>query len=301
MTAVARHSRRGGFALIAVVWIIAAGAGISLAATGIARDAVRTASNRVALTRAAWLAEGCVALARANVDRALRESGPVGAWDVTDRIIDDALRNSACAVSIIAAGSTVDVSASEPERIRRTLIEAAVRPALADSIAQAIADWQDADDEVRLSGAEAAWYGERDLPAPSNRAITDPRELTFVRGVAELDAAPRGLLGVETRPVPLNHAPPAVLASLEGVPDGAGEAIAARRAAGLQFRDAASFATAMDVEPSKVSGVLTAVIATPVGWDVDVRATVDGVTSIQHIRLVRAGPRAAVVRRIVAP
>ena len=301
MTSTAMPNSRRGLALIAVLWIIATGAGVSLAAMGIARDAVRTATNRAALTASAWLAEGCVAVARASVDRALRESHTVEAWDTTDRIIVESLRSSSCAVTAVAVGSTIDVTRAGSDRVRRMLIESGVRPALADSISQGIADWQDPDDDTRELGAEEAWYREHELPAPPNRPVADARELAFIRGVTVLDVTTRGLLGVETRPAPLNHAAAAVLASIDGVPDGAAAAIEARRPGGLVFRDGASFVATMGVEPSKVSGVLASVVASPVGWDVDVRATVDGVTSTQRIRLVRAGPRAAIVRRIVAP
>ena len=291
---------RRGFALLAVLWIIAAGAGVALAAAGVARDTVRAASNRAALARAGWVADGCIAVVRAAIDRALRGGRSNDAWNAVDTLTSLSLRGSSCFSSAVAAGSSIDVTRAGAERISRTLRESGVAPARADSIAQAIVDWQDDDDDTLPAGAEGAWYHSRRFVIPPNRPIRDPAELGLIRGVASLDSVSRALLGIETSIMPLNHAPIALLAAIEGVPPGAAEVIRARRAASTIFTDAVSFALAMEVPSARVPALLGVVTASPVAWDIEVRAMADGVSSSQRVRLVRAGTRAAVVRRIVS-
>lgn len=56
----------------------------------------------------------------------------------------------------------------------------------ADSLAAAIADWRDADNEERTKGAEERDYENAGLPKPGNRAFVDVSE---VRGVLGMNAA----------------------------------------------------------------------------------------------------------------
>ncbi len=53
----------------------------------------------------------------------------------------------------------------------------------ADALVDALLDWQDADDLVRLQGAEAAWYLQRGLSPPTNRPFSSLCEMQKVRGV----------------------------------------------------------------------------------------------------------------------
>ncbi|MEJ5347082.1 MAG: hypothetical protein WHS46_00145 [Desulfosoma sp.] len=53
----------------------------------------------------------------------------------------------------------------------------------ADALVDALLDWQDADDLVRLQGAEAGWYLQRGLSPPTNRPFSSLCEIQKVRGV----------------------------------------------------------------------------------------------------------------------
>ncbi|ROR03136.1 type II secretion system protein GspK [Desulfosoma caldarium] len=53
----------------------------------------------------------------------------------------------------------------------------------ADELTDALLDWQDADDMVRLQGAEAPWYLQRGLKPPTNRPFSSLCEIQKVRGV----------------------------------------------------------------------------------------------------------------------
>ena len=64
---------REGFALMAVLSTLAIAATVGMLLARSSRDAVGAARNRVSLSRATWLAEGCAERARAAIDLALRE------------------------------------------------------------------------------------------------------------------------------------------------------------------------------------------------------------------------------------
>src|SRR5258706_2516124 len=56
---------RDGFVLFAVLWVVVGLASLGLALSLVGRDAVGATQDRVNLTRAHWLAEGCVNVVRA--------------------------------------------------------------------------------------------------------------------------------------------------------------------------------------------------------------------------------------------
>lgn len=70
---------RRGFALLGVLWAVTALAGIAAIGTSDARLGARASANRIALTRAAWAAEGCLALVFAATDGVLRGGGSLAA------------------------------------------------------------------------------------------------------------------------------------------------------------------------------------------------------------------------------
>lgn len=73
--------RERGFALLAVLWLVTALAALALAGTAAARVAGAVTMNRVALTRARWAAEACLATARAMLDSVVRANQPLAAFD----------------------------------------------------------------------------------------------------------------------------------------------------------------------------------------------------------------------------
>jgi hypothetical protein len=84
--------RRRGFALIAVLWVVAALAGIVGLALSAARLGQQTSLNRIALTRGRWAAEACLAVAQARwAEHRLADTATVDLgrrtrchWQVTD-------------------------------------------------------------------------------------------------------------------------------------------------------------------------------------------------------------------------
>ena len=156
---------RGGFALLSVLWLIAALAILTLTQVAPAIVARRAAENRTQVTRARWAAHGCLALLRSRVAAGARAPG-------TDSV---------------AFSETVwcTVESLRPdERLNPNFTDSAglVR-ALGDPVMTAsILDWIDPDDQPRDGGAEASWYRTRQRATPRNSSLADPAELALVRG-----------------------------------------------------------------------------------------------------------------------
>jgi DNA uptake protein ComE-like DNA-binding protein len=70
-------TRRHGFALLAVLWVIVALTALAGAGVVGARTAGAVTRNRIALTRARWAAEGCLAVTLAALDSLARAARPL--------------------------------------------------------------------------------------------------------------------------------------------------------------------------------------------------------------------------------
>ncbi len=299
--------RDDGFALLAVLWVMVGVSVLAMAAQLAARESVAAATNRAELAAAAWRAEGCVERARAAVSAALRmarDEGPSApTWNWLDRVVVESPLTAGCDLRMRAAGAALDANAADGETLRRFFAALGESTAAADSLADALLDWRDPDAEPRPSGAEREWYRAAGRRAPRDGPLADARELARVRGFerfAALDAP----LAVEPGRVPLNQAPLPVLAALPGVGP---EALA--RVEGMRFRGelvAEPAALAAGLSPAAEAEFLRnfpelSMLATaaPDAWVIVAlaREGTPPVTAAHEVRLVRAGERAAVVRR----
>lgn len=302
-------SGREGFALLSILWILVGVASLALAANLAAREAVASARNRADLAAAAWRAEACLERARAAVAEALHAGrhDPPGAtvWGRMDGLVHASplLAGMECEVEMRAAGAALDVNAAGDETLRRLFVALGRSPASADSLAEALADWRDPDEAPRPLGAEAEWYRARGLHPPRNGLLADAREVRLVRG---FDALPGidTLLSAEPGRVPLTHAPPAVVAALPGLgPEAAGR-VAEMRLRGVQVTDLAAFTGALspsarDLALRHFPELVGAAVVEPEAWILRGRGAVGTppAVSVVEVRLVRAGDRAAIVRR----
>jgi len=295
-----------GFALIAVLWMMVGLSTLALAGTLAARDAVSAATNRAELARASWAAEECLERARAAIAAELEEARDEGpdapAWRGLDRAVAASPLVGACDLAMAPAGQLVDVNAADGDALRRLFRAAGSGAARADSLADALLDWRDADERPRPLGIEAAGYRALGRVPPRNGPLADARELAGVRGFERAGGA-ETLLGVEPGRVWLDRAPPAVLASLPGMTPEAVARLQQLRSSG----GAPPLAVLADgLAPAARDALLRsyqelATLTTPVpdAWIVTARArsgTPPVVAAVQ-VRLVRAATRAAVVRR----
>jgi len=286
---------------------------LALATSLAARDAVRAAQNRIALTKATWRAEECAERARAAADAALSaptDQGPQASapWLVLDQVVaaSPLVTAAACRVTLRAAGDALDVNDADGERVRGLLTAVGVPAAATDSLADALLDWRDADELPRPHGAERAWYDAQERHPPRNAPLADRRELRRVRGFeALMTAYPHAdaLLDVEPGRAVLDRGPLPVLASLPGVTDEVLGRITELRVRGQRVGDvdALSGALSQEARDALVAryadfGRLTT--TEPDAWLLTSHATFGGSgTAFVEARLVRAGGRAALVRR----
>jgi type II secretory pathway component PulK len=299
-----------GFALLAVLWVMVSVAALGLAVSLAGRETVGAAHNRVSLIRATWLAEGCVERARAVIADALAETpvqapGGHAGWRSLDRTVLGArlVAEAGCDVRLEAGGTTIDVNSASEGVLRRFAALHRIPPARADSLVAALLDWRDADQVARPGGAERREYEAAGLHPPRDGPLADIRELRRVRGwmeLPELDA----LFGVERDRISLEHAPLPVLAALPGFTAEAVARVAERRLRDAPIQDLASLAGelsagARDSLLAHYPELVAATTTEPDAWLVIGRAGSGSpvVRVTVELRLVRAGGRAAVVRR----
>jgi type II secretory pathway component PulK len=300
-----RNARlRRGFVLLAVLWLLVGLASLSLLLSLAGRDTVAAARNRVSLTRAHWLAEGCIDRARAAVGEALAEPGTNFAWRRLDSVVarSPLLIGAGCDVTIRAVGSAFDVNAADAEGLRRLFVAMHLTPLAADSLVDALLDWRDADDDPRAVGAERTWYAAQERLLPRNGAFADRRELRRVRGLESLNDLD-SVLDVEPGRVALGRAPLPVLSALPGFTDETAQRIVELRVRDALPPDLLSLAGSLsrsgrDSLAAHYAEVVSLVTLDPDAWIVTARAGEGGTTAraTVEVRLGRAGSRASVLR-----
>lgn len=308
----ARRAR--GFVLLAVLWVMVGVSAVGFGLALVARRAAGAAHNRRAATVAMWLAEDCASRAESAIGSALKRSNDdsVSNADVVQRSwsqLDDAvaasrdLSEAPCTLTMRPTGTTIDVNTANDSMLVRLFSALGEAPAVADSLADAILDWRDPDDVARPNGAEAAWYLARRRQPPRNAAFADVRELSRVRGL-ERRTGLDSVLGVEQDRIVLDRAPLAVIAALPGFTNEAVAQVADHRARGAPIPDLLSLGAELSAAGraallADYPDLVRLTTSEPDAWLLTARgvAGTPAVTQVIELRLVRAGDRAAVVRR----
>ena len=296
-------SSRNGFALPVVLAVLVSLAALGIASGTRARAAVQVASNRIALTRGAWLAEGCIERARAAMELALVPGDSlVSTWNRLDEVLARSVMTSGCRLLARPSGTTLDVNHATVEELTTAFTYLGRPDRLADSLAAALLDWRDGDDVPRPAGAERDWYRAAGRLPPRDAPFAATEEFSLVRGL-ERDSAVLTLLGVESARVLLDRAPLAVVAGMPGMSVEAVGQLADRRRRGEAVRDLAVFANTLS--PDARANLLAHYVElqsqttmVPEWWTVEAIAAGDGrVESHLEIRILLLGGRAVVVRR----
>lgn len=159
---------RDGFALIAVLWLVAALAVLLTVGMRPARLAADAAQNRLGRARALWAARGCLALLQArnaglgtDVDE-----GPVALGPATW-----------CTLEPFDWDVRINPNIMDSLGLMRVLDDS-VRVA-------SLLDWIDEDDTPREAGAEEGWYRTTGRVLPRNGTLAAVAELTHIRGFEE--------------------------------------------------------------------------------------------------------------------
>jgi type II secretory pathway component PulK len=180
-----RSSKRSprGAALVAVLTLIAILGIASLAAIRVISFDMELATAKVHGSRARQIAEMGIAIGSNPV---VKRSDPLLKQfnEETGEGFD---------VRVISEGGRFNINAiilrEDKELFRTMFIDWGLDLDTAQAIADALADWIDADDEVSLNGAEVDWYEEQGrLNQPFNRPFYHIDEVALVRGMNLVEA-----------------------------------------------------------------------------------------------------------------
>lgn len=175
-------TRSGGFALVLVLWVLSlltimAG---SFALTMRREAAIVTGSSTNAQAMA--IAESGLAIAEfmlLNPDQRQR-------WRTDSNIYQIDYADTKIRVRLLAETGKIDLNSADPTLLQKLMAYAPVEEALQTKLANAIVDWRDEDDLVRLEGAEKEEYKEAGLSyQPRNKPFQSIEELQMVLGMNE--------------------------------------------------------------------------------------------------------------------
>lgn len=212
---------KNGFALITVLWLMAALGGLVVVGGASLSLARPKAENRLTEMRERWAARACAEIFRA---RFAKDTAFVGLDSVSLG------PDLSCSVSRFSPSSRLPLNQVGDESMSRLLSN--------DSLVDAILDWRDPDDEPRQDGAERQWYVAHKATPPRNASFGSMRELLLVRGVTPevyewlatlLELASDGHIDP-------NIAPVEVLNALDELPIGGAQALVAGRIRGRKYR-----------------------------------------------------------------
>jgi len=179
---------RRGFALIAVLWLLAALSMLAGGSLAVARSGLTASRNRILLAREAWAREACVeillgryAKAGAEVPLSRKLAGLTSSLDSVGLG-----RETWCSAKLEDPSTRINLNLADPATISALLRN--------DSLADALLDWRDADAIPRHSGAEAAWYRSHHRIEPRNAPLASLDELRLVRGFDSLTVGRLALL-----------------------------------------------------------------------------------------------------------
>lgn len=182
--------KRRGFALLAVLWIVASASALALAVGLGARERLRISANRAELVRAEWALEDCLARSTEAIERLIGirgsplTTGRTRPLDSLARLLpaDAAVAGCPGSVRLEPVGRRLDLATVDGSTLRRLLAGLGVSGASSDSLVDAFLDWRDPDDVPRRSGCERQCARLEGLPDPRNAGLASVDELSFVRG-----------------------------------------------------------------------------------------------------------------------
>lgn len=174
--------QKSGFALVAVLWLIAI---LSLAAITTLRVIsfdVRIATSKIHGSRAFQLAEMGVAI---GSNPAVERNDPL-----LHRIDEE--NNEEVHVTLTSEGARFNINslilAEDKSLLRSIFIHWGLDLDSAQALTDAFTDWVDADDEIALNGAEVEDYENLGrLNQPFNRPFYDIEEMTLVLGMDQIE------------------------------------------------------------------------------------------------------------------
>lgn len=174
-----RRKGEQGIALIVVLWILALLSVVAVTLTLEARTDTRIARNTVEKAIAMAAADAGVQHAILGLKQTIRNSdygarGSTYVWQFGGCTVHIFVRDEA---------SKIDLNKAPEPLLAALFMSAGVNPGKAQALADAIADFRDADNFRRPAGAESADYRSAGLTAPKNAAFESVEELEQVFGM----------------------------------------------------------------------------------------------------------------------
>ncbi len=242
---------RRGFALIAALWLLVAFSVVGLGFSLRARTHRLAVANAIEGAAARAAAEGALAQAQARlilgirVARDYRLADPNGfldPWGRADTMLADTLTvgDAKASAAFDDLGARLHLNLASEEELRRFFRALRVDYGQADRLAQAIADWRDADRFHRARGAERDLYLKEGRPVlPADAPFAHVSDLEDVRGMTpEIYSRASPLLTVlGTGRINLASAPREVLLALPGFGEEAVTALLRARESRRPIRD----------------------------------------------------------------
>lgn len=304
-------SDRGGFALITVLWVLAAAATVASVVALDSRAATEGSRNRIQAERAAWAAFGCAEVVRRSIDALFSEAKSEverrAIWLELSRRLE-LRRNgpaSGCVVVLEAVGARADVRAVDA-RTMRLLLRHAGAPDAPQPLVDAYLDWIDTDDHSLSRGGERSGYeAERRIP-PRNGPIQDARELALIHGFESAYVRLLPFLSSHVAPIALNAASRPVLLTVPGLNEEIVGRLLQRRRIGAFLEDERELLDGVTDQSAQAlleryTDLVAVTSLDPLGWSLLVTANTGSpsVTSALEVILVRGSDRVAVQERRV--
>jgi general secretion pathway protein K len=261
---------RGGFVLMAALWLIVALSAVSLDAALRSKAQRLVAANQLDVTRSREAALAGSEYARARLSAALleraeelrAEAARLGGttartrqsmlaalaqddpWRLPQDLVPPgmALGEAEFVLELQDTGMWLNINQASEEMLHSFLAQGLrIDYAWADRVTQAILDWRDADDLPRINGAERDEYLEAGLAVlPANRLFTRVDELRHVMGVTPelFEAMQPHLTVLGSGRININAAPEPVLLAVPTFTPQVAREILRRRDAGETARSA---------------------------------------------------------------
>jgi len=233
-----RRQREGGFALVAVLWILVLVGAIAGALLADARAERRGAANARATTQVRWAARAGLARALYQVDTTLTRSATGFALGVDSTalpFVEFGVAGVAVRVVALDARARVNLNLADATQLRRLLVALGVDSKEGSSLANAVLDWRDSDQVRRPNGAEVGDYAALRPPSrPKDAPFDRVAEIATVLGMTPsiYHRAASHLTVAGDGRVNANSAPAPVLLTLPGMDAAAAAVVVSRRQKG---------------------------------------------------------------------
>lgn len=174
--------RSGGFALVLVLWVLSL---LTIMAGSFALSMRREAAI-VAGGSSNAQAEAVVESGLAVAELMLMNSDQLQRWRADGSIYQIDYTESKVRVQLLSETGKVDINSANQTLLQGLMLHAPVEEELQTKLVNAILDWRDADDLVRLEGAEKEEYKDAGLSyRPRNKPFQSIEELQLVLGMNE--------------------------------------------------------------------------------------------------------------------